>query len=161
MTRSVRLDGVFTLLSPLSHIGEAISTTTYLVQEPVLQEDGTLEEVFVYSGNAWRGQLRDCAASYMMDKLGRPDISLDAFHLLFSGGRISGPQKTDLAQARNFRAAVPMLALWGGGIGNQILSGQLRVGSCYPICREASRILPTALRTEIPFAGMTFGRAHV
>jgi hypothetical protein len=47
-----------------------------------------IEEVFSYSGNAWRGQLRDLAASYMLDALGSPTLSLDAFHLLYSGGRI-------------------------------------------------------------------------
>jgi hypothetical protein len=46
-----------------------------------------IEEVFSYSGNAWRGQLRDLAASYMLDALGSPTLSLDAFHLLSQGGQ--------------------------------------------------------------------------
>lgn len=135
----VRLSGQFRLRSPLSHQAESISTTTYLVQEPVLQPDGTVEEVFCYSGNAWRGQLRDLAATYLLAALGDPTVSLDAFHLLYAGGRIGGEQAVNLEQARRYRREFPLIALWGGGIGNQILPGKLRVSNCYPICREAPR----------------------
>jgi hypothetical protein len=139
--RNVRLTGLFTLRSPLSHIGEAISTTSYLVQEPIIQVDGSVEEVFCYSGNAWRGQLRDLAATYMLEQIGSPRLPLDAFHLLFSGGRIGGEQVVDIERARVYRRTVPMIGVWGGGVGNQILPGKLRVSNCYPLCIEASPIL--------------------
>ena len=158
---NVRLDGLFTLRSPLSHIGEAISTGSYLAEESVLQPDGTTEPVFAYSGNAWRGQLRDLMAAYMLDKLGRPDLTADAFHLLFSGGRIGGTQTIDLDKARRMRRTVPLIALLGGGIGNQILQGKLRVGVCYPLCREALPVLPRALHEEaahIAYADCTMVR---
>jgi hypothetical protein len=135
-----RLFGEFTTLSPLSHIGESISTITYLVEEPILQPNGSIEPVFSYNGNAWRGQLRDLAASYMLQKLGCT-VSLDAFHLLFSGGKIGGEQSIDLTQARAMRRAVPMISLFGGGVGNQIMPGKLRVGSSYPVCMEAMPVL--------------------
>lgn len=127
----------FTLRSPLSHIAETISTTAYLNQEPVLQPDGTVEEVFVYNGNAWRGQLRDLIATYFLDHVGNPQIGLDAFHLLYSGGAIGGNQQTDINQARAYRRLITPIALLGGGIGNQILPGKLRVSNFYPVCREA------------------------
>lgn len=136
-----RLTGTFTLLSPLSHIGESISTNSYLVQEPILQPDGSLEEVFCYSGNAWRGQLRDLCAAYMLDKL-NSRVPLDAFHLLFSGGKIGGDQKVDVERIRQIRQIIPMLSLFGGGLGNQIMPGKLRVSNCYPVCREAMHLLP-------------------
>lgn len=135
-----RLFGEFNTLSPLSHIGEAISTITYLVEEPILQPSGQIEPVFSYNGNAWRGQLRDLAATYMLQKLGCT-VSLDAFHLLFSGGKIGGEQSIDLTYARAMRRAVPMVALFGGGVGNQIMPGKLRVGSSYPVCIEAMPVL--------------------
>lgn len=162
MPHSYRLDGLFALRSPLSHIGEAISTTTYLVQEPVLQPDGSLEEVFVYAGNAWRGQLRDLSAEYMLDRIGNPKLGLDSFHLLFSGGRIGGAQSTDLAQARRLRSLMPHLALFGGGVGNQILGGKLRVGGAYPVCREALPVLPEDLAEaaeQTPYSGLTFEKS--
>lgn len=159
---NVRLLCHFTLRSPLSHIGETIGTTTYLVQEPILQPDGTLEEVFCYSGNAWRGQLRDLAARYLLHALGEPTIALESFHLLFSGGAIGGPQATNLGQARAYRQLLPSIALFGGGIGNQILPGKLRVSNCYPLCREAP---PTAYpgldgaQQVISYRGLTFEKS--
>jgi len=136
-----KITGTFKLKSPLSHISETISSASYLCQEPILQPDKTLAEIFCYSGNAWRGQLRDLAAAYMLDIVGGK-INLDSFHLLFSGGKIGGDQKIDIENIRKIRKAVPMLALFGGGIGNIIMPGLMRVGNCYPICREAKPVLP-------------------
>lgn len=135
------LRGHFTTRSPLSHIGESIQTTSYLVQEPILQPDGSVADVFSLSGNSWRGQLRDLAAGYLLDRLGAPRLGLDAFHLLYSGGRIGGEQAVNLEQARAYRRLLPMVALWGGGVGNQILPGKLRVSNAYPVCREAAPVL--------------------
>lgn len=141
------ITGEFVTQSPLSHIGETISTITYLVEEPILQPNGEIEDVFIYNGNAWRGQLRDLAAMYMLNKLGIT-VGLDAFHLLFSGGKISGDQSIDLNQARAMRKAIPMISVFGGGVGNQILPGKLRIGGSYPVCIEA---IP-ALRDEYHLA---------
>jgi hypothetical protein len=160
-----RIHGIFTLRSPLSHIGESLSTQTFLVQEPILQEDGTVEEVFCYNGNAWRGQLRDCAAAYFLDRMGsngHAHVPLDMFHLLFTGGRIGGDQSIDIEQARRIRAAVPMVSIWGGGVGNQIMAGKMRVSNAYPVVREAIPALPErwhmdALRTT--YADCTFDKS--
>jgi hypothetical protein len=162
MSRTIRLSGLFTLQSPLSHIGESISTCSYLVQEPVLQPDHTIEEIFCYSGNAWRGQLRDLCAGYMLDKLGGARVPIDTFHLLFSGGKIGGDQVVDIEKARAMRRAVPMLSLFGGGMGNQIMPGKLRVSNCYPVCDEARRLLPKPLREAaegLSYRGLTFEKS--
>lgn len=158
----IRLQGTFRLLSPLSHIGESISATSYLVQEPVIQPGGGVEQIFVYSGNAWRGQLRDLAAEYMLDALGRPRLPLDTFHMLFAGGRIGGEQSTNIEQARRMRRAIPLMAVWGGGVGNQILPGKLRVRNAYPLVEEALPVLPrqhheAASRTR--YADVTFEKS--
>lgn len=158
----LRLTGEFRVLSPLTHIGETISTTAYLVQEPILQPDGSIEEVFVYSGNAWRGQLRDLAAEYLLDRLGNPMLGTEAFHLLFSGGRIGGTQSTNIEHARRFRRALPILALFGGGIGSQILPGKMRVRNSYPVCEEAIPALPPDCREVAAgrsYRGMTFEKS--
>lgn len=163
MGKTYRIEGTFRLKSPLSHIGETISNKSYLVQERILQPDGEVEEVFCYSGNAWRGQLRDLCASYMLDALGDVRVPLDTFHLLFSGGRIGGAQNTDIAQARRMRAAIPMIALFGGGVGNQILQGKLRVGNCYPVCAEAKPVLPRHLHDMADgtaYASCTMDKEH-
>lgn len=157
-TRHVKLIGTFTTRSPLSHIGETISTGSYLVQEPILQPDGGIEEVFCYSGNAWRGQLRDLSATYMLANL-KTAVPLEAFHLLYSGGRIGGEQKVDIGAARQMRAVIPHVSIFGGGIGNQILPGKLRVSNAYPICAEAMPALPDSQHeraVNISYRGLTF-----
>lgn len=161
-----RVHGVFTLRSPLSHIGESLSTQTFLIQEPIIQPNGEIEEVFSYNGNAWRGALRDNAASYMLDKLSADGndnarVPLDMFHLLFTGGRIGGDQSIDIEQARRIRAAVPMLSMWGGGVGNQIMAGKMRVSNCYPLCAEALPVLPDFWHLDagrVSYSDMTFDK---
>lgn len=160
-----RIHGLFTLRSPLSHIGESLSTQTFLVQEPILQSDGTIEHVFCYNGNAWRGQLRDCAASYFLDRMGNDGharVPLDIFHLLFTGGRIGGAQSIDIDQARRIRAAIPMVSLWGGGVGNQIMAGKMRVSNAYPLVREALPVLPERWHVDAratTYADVTFDKS--
>jgi CRISPR type IV-associated protein Csf2 len=159
MTANIRdavLRGHFTLRAPMSHIGESISTTAYLAQAPVVQPGGGIEQVFRYSGNAWRGQLRDESARYMLERIGVSSISLQVFHLLFAGGAIGGEQAVDIAAARAWRRAIPHLRLFGGGVGNQILPGSLRVSNCLPVCREA---WPALLHTDRDEAMRTSYRA--
>jgi len=161
--KTYRLEGFFRLKSPLSHIGESISNKSYLVQERILQPDGTVEEVFCYSGNAWRGQMRDQMGHYMLEALGHVKIPVDPFHLIFSGGRIGGAQNTDIEQARRIRAAMPVVSVLGGGVGNQILEGKLIVSNCYPVCREAIPVLPSNLHEQaetIAYADCTFEKEH-
>ncbi len=159
---NVRLLGQYTLRAPLSHIGESISTTAYLVQEPIIQPDGTVEEVFSYSGNAVRGALRDLTASYMLEHLGAPRLPVESFHLLFTGGKIAGDQVVDLHRIRAMRRALPMLALFGGGAGNVILAGKLRVGNAYPLCLEALPVLPLHLHEQagrLSYRALTFEKS--
>lgn len=158
----VRLEGWFRLKSPLSHIGESISTVSYLSQEPIKQDNGDFEEVFCYSGNAWRGQLRDLAAAYMLTALQAVPLQLDVFHLLFAGGGIGGEQSVDLAGARAYRRAIPLIALWGGGVVNQVLPGKLRVSNAYPVCREAIPVLlhtPEEQAARVSYRTMTFEKS--
>ena len=150
-----RLIGTFTVKSPVSHIGQSLGTTSYLVQEPILQDDGEVEEVFAYSGNAWRGQLRDLAATYLLDALGRVAVKPDTFALLFSGGKIGGEQVINIEAARAMREALPLLAVWGGGVGNQLLPGKMRVGNSYPICAEAAPVLRYHSAARVSYRQLT------
>lgn len=167
----VTIGGHFVLRAPLSHIGEQISTHTYLVQQPVIQPDGSVEEVAVYSGNAWRGQLRDLMGEYLFRRLGvgvtvaddagrepRVTVDLAQFHLIYSGGSIGGEQTVNLEQARQYRRLLPNLALLGGGVGNQILPGKLQVNLCWPVCQEAPPARVTgyeAMRETVSYRSLT------
>lgn len=144
--RSLRLDGAITLLSPLSHIGESTGVDSWLSQDIIIGPDGNPAECFVYSGNAFRGILRDEAAQYMLDKLGGLKIPLDSFYLLFSGGALGGKQTLDIDQARMYRRNIPMLSIFGGGVGNQILPGKIKMGAMYPLVAECQRVLPEHLK---------------
>lgn len=150
--RSGRIETVYTLLSPLSHIGSSIGPDSYLNTMTVIGPDGAPVEAFIYSGNAIRGMLRDAGARYMMDHLGDADttvqIPLEVFYLLFSGGSIGGESKVDIDQARRIRGAVPHLSVFGGGVGNMILPGKINVGEALPVSREFAHILPADLVSE-------------
>lgn len=146
MAQHYRIETIYTLLQPLSHIGESESTQSFLNTTTVVN-DGKPEEVFTYSGNAIRGALRDCGARYLLDKLGL-QVPLKAFHLLFSGGSIGGTQAIDIDQAKMIRKALPFVSMFGGGVGNQILDGKMKQTFAYPICKETSDIVPTAVGTS-------------
>lgn len=136
-----KIDTVYTLRSPLSHIGESESTQTFL-NTITVRNGSKVEEVFAYSGNAIRGAWRDAGAKYLLDKLGNLKVPKKTFHLLFTGGSISGDQSLDVEQAKNMRAALPFLSIFGGGIGNQILSGKITQTFAYPVCHETRFIIP-------------------
>jgi len=143
---NLRLDGIITLLAPLSHIGESLGIDSYLSTDIIIGPDGQPVECFLYSGNSFRGILRDCAAKYLLDRLGGVAVPLETFHLLFSGGSIGGEQSLDIDQARMYRKVLPAFSIFGGGVGNQIMEGKLKIGSMYPLVAECQRILPEKYR---------------
>lgn len=156
---NIRLSLLYLTRAPISHIGESLSTTTFLVEQPIIQPDGRIESVFSYSGNAVRGAWRDLSATYLLEKLGNARVPLETFHLLFAGGKIGGEQKTDIAASRKLREALPHLSLFGGGVGNQILAGKLRVSCLYPVCLEAIPVLPDEFHDrarQIEYRGITY-----
>jgi len=140
-----KIETVFTLLSPLSHIGEIIGPNSYLATQDMLDAEGNPISVFAYSGNALRGMWRDAGAEYMLKKLGSGatlQIPLELFYLFFSGGAIGGDQAIDIDQARRIRERIPHLSIFGGGVGNMLLPGKLSVGEALPVCRELAHIIP-------------------
>lgn len=144
------IESVFRLLSPLSHIGSSIGPDSYLSTQTIIGANGEPTEVFVYSGNALRGVWRDCGAKYMVDFIGGKDsrvqLPLDMFYLLFSGGSIGGPQSVDIDKARRLRQLVPHISVFGGAVGNMIMSGKIDVGEALPVCRELKHIIPDWLQ---------------
>lgn len=136
----MKIEFEYTLKQPLSHIGESEGTTTFLNTIRVLSE-GKVQEVFAYTGNAIRGTLRDCAARYLLNLLG-VKVDKERFNILFSGGNISGAQTVDIDQAKKYRQLLPMISVFGAGVGNQILAGKMTMGFALPVCRETKEILP-------------------
>lgn len=145
-TFDYRLEGKVTLLGPLSHIGESLGPDSFLAESVIINERGRPVECFLYSGNAMRGMLRDKGVKYLLDKLGDIRLPLETFYLLFSGGSLGGEQKIDIEQARMYRKMLPVFSIFGGGAGNQIIGGKMKVGQMVPLVKECQRILPERLR---------------
>jgi len=143
-TSNYRIETVYTLQQPLSHIGESESTMTFLNTIRIMTEQGPAE-VFAYTGNAIRGQWRDSGAVYLLDKLGIK-VPKKTFHLLFSGGNISGDQGIDVNAAKSMRSFLPFLSLMGGGVGSQILAGKINQTFAYPVCAETKNIIPRSIK---------------
>lgn len=136
----MKIESVYSLIQPLSHIGESESTTSFLNTIKIVK-DGAPVEVFAYTGNAIRGAWRDAGARYLLKYL---DIKINKqmFHVLFSGGYIQGDQKNDVGKIKQIRELLPFLSLFGGGLGDQIMSGKMQMGFALPVCAETVCIVP-------------------
>jgi len=146
-------EGTVTALTSISHIGETFGINAKLRREKIVQADGSIEEVPVISGNSIRGILRDRGMVHMLRNLDYgvneetgevKGLSLAAFYFLFSGGALTstGKRGIDIDEARRWRDLIPLVALFGGAMGNQIMPGKLKIGKLIPICAETQHIVP-------------------
>lgn len=146
-------EGTMTALTSISHIGESYGINSKLRREKIVQLDGSVEEVPVISGNSLRGILRDRGMLHMLRCLGYGvdeqtsevlGMSLAAFYFLFSGGaltKVSG-RGIDIDEARKWRELIPLVSLFGGAMGNQIMPGKAKIGKAIPICQETAHLIP-------------------
>ncbi len=143
-TNSYRFEGVARALSAISHLGDSTGGTISVFRREKMVIDGQVQEVPVLSGNAFRGLLRDCGMRFMLRELGEPELSPPAFHFLTSGGALTKDtgRGLDIGQARKLRELIPLVGIFGGACGRQILEGKLQVGKWYPVCRELLPYLP-------------------
>lgn len=151
-----------TALASISHNGgQSFGVNSKLRREKLVQPDGSVEDVPTVSGNSLRGVLRDRGMLHMCRALGygeedadgRPrGLSLAAFYFLFSGGALTstGSRGIDIDAARRIRADIPLVGVFGGAMGNQIMPGKLKVGKAIPICAETAHLLPAAFRPAAP-----------
>lgn len=146
-------EGIVTALTSISHIGDTYGINAKLRREKIIQADGTVEEVPIISGNSIRGILRDRGMVHMLKCLGYgvneetgeiKGLSLAAFYFLLSGGALTstGARGIDIDEARRWRGLIPLVALFGGAMGNQIMPGKLKIGKLIPICAETQHIIP-------------------
>lgn len=147
-------EGTMTALTSISHIGDSHGVNSKLRREKVIQSNGSVEEVPIISGNALRGILRDRGMLHMLKLLGYgvndetgevKGLSLSAFYFLFSGGALTkdlGNRGLDVDEARRWRSLIPLVAVFGGAMGNQIMPGKAKIGKAIPICTETAHIIP-------------------
>jgi CRISPR type IV-associated protein Csf2 len=151
--RTYLFEGVMTCLTSVSHIGDSHGVTSKLRREKFITRSGEVEEIPVISGNSLRGILRDRGMLHLLRTLGYGvneetgevrGLSLSAFYFLFSGGaltKIAG-RGIDIDEARRWRELIPLVALFGGAMGNQIMPGKCKIGKAIPICEETAHLLP-------------------
>lgn len=144
--------GTMTALTSVSHIGDTYGINAKLRREKIVTPDG-VKEIPIISGNSLRGILRDRGMLHMLKVLGYgvdsetgqvQGLSLAAFYFLFSGGALTktSSRGIDIDEARRWRELIPLVALFGGAMGNQIMPGKLKVGKAIPICEETANLLP-------------------
>jgi CRISPR type IV-associated protein Csf2 len=150
----LNFEGIMTAQTSISHIGDTFGINARLRREKVIQPDGQVEEVPIISGNAIRGILRDRGMFHMLKALGYglnektgevSGLSLAAFYFLFSGGVLTskgGNAGLDVDEGRRWRNLIPLVAIFGGAMGNQIMPGKLRCGKAIPICKETAHLIP-------------------
>lgn len=124
----------YKLIAPLSHIGEIASAGSYF--QTVLTSSGKLP---VITANSIRGILRDCGAKHLLDTWGIK-VDKEIFHVLFSGGNLSGIMKNDIEKAIKVREIFPFVSVFGGGLGDIIMAGKMNMTFAYPICIESEEI---------------------
>lgn len=152
---SYQIQTQVTALTSISHIGESHGINSKLRREKFILPDGTPTLVPIISGNAIRGLLRDLGMRYMLIHLGLGDssISLPAYHFLFSGGSLTrggGNKALDIDQARKLQTLIPLVGIFGGSVGNEIIPGRLRMGKIIPICAETLHLLPVDKVAAVP-----------
>ncbi|RMF24065.1 MAG: hypothetical protein D6765_12230 [Bacteroidetes bacterium] len=159
--KTYSFEGTATALTSIMHgSGEKTGIISMLRREKFVQPDGRIARVPVISGNAVRGILRDVGMYDMLQRVGygvQEDgtvvgLPLPAFYFLFSGGALTSNtvEGLDIEKMRAMRELIPLIGVFGGAVGNQILPGKLKVGKLLPIARETAHLLPEKFRPEEP-----------
>lgn len=149
VTESLYFRGVATALSAIAHFGEGTGGTEQPFHREKFDYEGRMIDVPTITGNSFRGLLRDKGMYFMLKVLGYGEeqavkLSVPAFHLLTSGGALSkdAGRGVNIGDERRLRQLIPLLGVFGGATGRNIMPGKLLMGKWYVICREMQRYLP-------------------
>jgi len=143
------------LLSPLMHYGDEKLGTMQAARTMKYEYKGEYIDVPVYSGNAFRGELRRIAMRDFLEHIGVIDegISAKLYYMLFTGGALtSGSRYNELGKKRKMREMCPPLALFGAAIGDQIPEGKMKIPIFIPICQETAEY--TGIESNLSFYDM-------
>lgn len=143
------------LLSPLMHFGDERIGATQTMRTMKFEYNGEFIDIPVFSGNAFRGELRRIAMRDYLEKLGVSEegISAKLYHLLFTGGSLtSGGRFGEIGEKREMRRLCPPLSLFGSAIGDQIPEGKMKVGIFKTVCKETEDY--TGIKSDISFYDM-------
>ena len=131
--------GIITCLSPLSHNDDINLGTDTKYRRMKMQTQDGIEDIPIYSGNAYRGILRRIAAADFLEKIEASKISDALYYTYFAGGALqkgSSQGGIEVGMKREVRTNIPFLSLFGTAYQNQVMPGKLNVGIGIPISRE-------------------------
>jgi len=145
-------------LSPLVHGDDhKAGNATIFRRMDILTEDGRVDSLPYYGGNALRGYMRDLLADHFLDSIhlpvsrNKPAVVPWFFQVLYSGGALeernaasskslgkllgkNGAIKTE--GLRRLRGMLPGLSLLGCALGNRVLPGRIQVADIRPRCKQ-------------------------
>lgn len=161
MSKTITIDCLSTVLSPLTHMARTEGNEAVIAREAVVTPQG-IRWVPVVTGNALRHRMvREPAARFLLDRWGCVGtMSMPMLNLLFHGGNLTGStNRVDTDGTANVFRWLPILKLLGGALPDAILPSSLRMGRGVLACREnASRLqamfgddVPAGLRTAESF----------
>ena len=150
---------LFTLQSPLSHIGEVTGNVSNLKTVKLLDIEGLPRSCFVYSGNAIRnGILRRVGVASALTDLGL-SVPPDVHHTMFAGGRIDGGTAKDMELDQKIRSLMPWLSVLGtakpakvfGSKDAQMVPGRVNIGAGYLVCYESAPLVYEQFPGILPY----------
>ena len=164
--RPATWDAVWTSTAPMHHGADEKdgNVARFRTERRYSSLLGRAVDVPLYSGNAWRGQVRDLVALDLFARVGlAPNDAAPVWaHAMFSGGSIesgSASNGSNAAMRRALRALVPTVDLLGGVYGNEPLDGVLRAFDALPVCRETADVLAWRLVPDVVAQGEAAVRA--
>lgn len=145
--RFYEIEGTVTALTPIFHGGDEKTGSTPVLRTIMVYVDGVGEVPIPYiSGNGIRGKLRRLSIKDFLDMLEYEITNTKLHHALFSGGVLESTSDTtgviDLAFRKKVRELMPLVAIFGCALGNQMIQGNLIVEHMWPICEEYKPYLP-------------------
>lgn len=134
-------------ISPIAHNADSKAGNEPLFRQTrVAQPDGSVTDVPVFSGNAFRGAvIRDPALDWLAELVELPESSLPPklFHFLGAGGSIEkGETKSafPVEKINRIRELLPMVGLLGGTWEATSIPGSFRSAFGWPVCAETTHL---------------------
>jgi len=141
--------GTILAISPIFHGGNEKTGSTPLLRTVHLwsEEKSNLVTIPYISGNSIRGKLRRLIMQDFFSLIDYPkNRNLKIHHIFFSGGVLESTESygnIDLQLRTNIQNYIPPLSIFGSAIGNQMVSGKMKVGHAFPFCQEYKPNIPT------------------
>jgi hypothetical protein len=136
----MKLDVIYTALSPISHNSDETLSTVSPFRRQKVNYNNEIIDIPVLSGNSFRGVWRRIGAKHLIESLNIEKIDAKLYHLLFAGGALTGSTEDEQIQhKRKIRELVPFLSVFGSSMGNFMLSGKLSSGFGYVISEETEQ----------------------